>query len=214
MRERRKHFLVNKPLQFRYMAYISGTLFAVSLVIIINLYFGIWGNILDAFSNEEIRNNLLTASRIVEYEKARITSKGGEAPLAFFKQAEKLSRHQQEVFRDILNETNRKLTLQFLALLILIAWASIYLTHKIAGPMYRFHIALSTLSQGNLTTRIRLRRGDEGQDVAGQFNRTAESFDHFVCRLKNIARENKSDPQRMAEHLNAELSKIKSSVDI
>ena len=214
MRERRKHFLINKSLQFRYMIYISATLFVVSIAIMISLYFGIWGGVLDAFSNDQIRNDLLTASRMVEYEKARITSQEKPSPsLSFFKQAEKLSNHQREAFKNILDETNRKLLKRFLFLLILIAWASIYITHKIAGPLYRIHTVLGELGRGNLTVRARLRKSDQVQSLASQFNQAAEFLDHFFCRLKNILRENKNDSRRLHERMEDELSKIKSSVD-
>lgn len=214
MRERRKHFLINKSLQFRYMLYISLTLFIVSMAIMISLYFGIWGGILDAFSNDQIRNDLLTASRMVEYEKARITSEEKSNPsLSFFKQAEKLSNHQREAFKNILDETNHKLLKRFLFLLVLIAWASIYITHKIAGPLYRIHVVLRELGRGNLTVRAHLRKGDQVQFLASQFNQAAEFLDHSFCRLKNILQENKNNPKRLSERMDEELSKIRSSVD-
>jgi methyl-accepting chemotaxis protein len=215
MKERRKHFLINKPLQFRYMAYMALTLLVVSIAVTVSLYFGIWSGVLDAFSDEQIRTDLLTASRIVEYEKARLTSHHDDnLPLSFFRQTEKMSAHQREVFKGILDQTNRKLMTRFLLLMILITWASIYLTHKIAGPLYRFHVGLSEIGQGNLTTRIRLRKGDEAQAVAKQFNRTTEYLDHFVCRLKNIIRENKADSKHMTDRLDEELAKVKTSVDL
>jgi methyl-accepting chemotaxis protein len=215
MKERRKHFLINKPLQFRYMAYIAAMLIVVSSAMMASLYFGIWSGVLDAFSDKQVQNDLLTASRIVEYEKARLSSSQDvDLPLGFFKQSEKMSLHQREVFKNILNQTNRKLFLRIFLLFALIVWASVYLTHKIAGPLYRFHAGLSELSNGNMTVRIHLRKADEGQFVGKQFNRTAESLDHFLCRLKNIIRENKADPKHMTDRLNEELGKIKTSVDL
>ncbi|MFA7000768.1 MAG: hypothetical protein WC352_01295 [Candidatus Omnitrophota bacterium] len=215
MTERRKHFLINKPLQFRYMGYMALMLFSVATAVTLSLYFGIWSGVLDAFSDDQIRNDLLTASRIVEYEKARLTSDHAEtAPIAFFRQTEKMSSHQRQVFKNILDQTNRKLMGRFLLLLLLITWASVYLTHKIAGPLYRFHVSLTDLGTGNLTTRIRLRRADEAKAVAQQFNHTAEFLDHFVCRLKNILREHKADPKELTDRLNEELAKLKTSVDL
>lgn len=211
---RRRKFLINRPLQFRYMAYITITLAIVSAIVIANLYFGIWGNILSAFSDEQIRNDLLTASRVVEYEKARLSSQGAvDQPLSFFREAERLSQHQQEVFKDILADTNKQLMPKFLLLLVLITWASIYLTHKIAGPLYRFTQSLRELSDGNLKVRVKLRTGDEGKDVANQFNLAAETLDRSVSRLKNIVKENKSNPDQLISRLEEELDKLKSSVD-
>jgi len=184
------------------------------VIVVANLYFGIWGGVLDAFSDQKIQSDLLTASRMVEYEKARLTSQTPDKkPLGFFREAEKLSHHQQEIFKRILKDTNRKLLPKYFLLFILITWASIYLTHKIAGPLYRFSLGLHDLGQGNLKTRIRLRRGDEAQSVANEFNLTAETMDRSISSMKNIIRKDRSDPDRMTQRLEEELKKFQSSVD-
>ena len=212
MKERRSHFLINKPLQFRYMAYITATLFIVSSIIIFSLYFGIWGGILDAFSNEQIRNDLLIATRLTEYETARIQTQAPSA-LSFFRQAEKLGHRQQEIFKQILDETNKKLLPKFFLLLAMIAWGSIYLSHKIAGPLYRFQVSLEEIDRGNLRTRIHLRESDEAQFLGTRFNQTIENLDFTFSRIKNIISENESNPSRMSARLKEELAKIKTSAD-
>jgi len=215
MKERRKHFLINKPLQFRYMAFITLTLMAISAVALVSLYIGIWGGVLDSFSDERVRNDLLIASRLTQYEQARIPSEQDNelSPLTFFKQAEKLSLRQQEVFKDILNETNRKLVTKLIILFLFIAWGSIYISHKIAGPLYRFHATLADIKAGNMTVRIHLRKFDEGQPLAKDFNMTIEHLDFIFSQMKNILRENESNPTRMASRLKEELSRIKTSAD-
>ena len=216
MKERRKHVLINKPLQFRYMAYLVFPLTIVSAVTILSLYIGIWGSVLDAFSNEIIRNDLLIASRLTEYEQARMPVPAKEEPasaLSFFRQTEKLSLRQREIFRDILNETNRQLIPKFLLLLFFIAWGSIYLSHKVAGPLYRFNITLSEIEKGDLRIRIHLRKFDEARYIAEHFNRTLENLDFTFSRLKNIIRENEANPERMTARLKEELAKIKTSAD-
>ena len=214
MKERRSHFLINRPLQLRYMAYITLTLLTVVLLVGTNLYFGIWGGILDAFSNESIRNDLLTASRLTQYEEARITNATpSPEPLAYFKQAEKLSQRQREIFKEILNETNRKLLPKFLLLVFLLAWGTIYLSHRIAGPIYRVHRSLEEIGRGNLQIRIFLRKYDEAQFLSAGFNEALEKLDASLSRVKTIMRENESNPSRMVEDLKKELSNIKTSAD-
>lgn len=213
-RNRRRQYFINKPLQIRYMAYITATLFSVAAVLLISLYFGIWGGLLDAFSNEKIRNDLLIATRLTEYEVARVTP---EAPppmaLAVFKQTQKLSEHQREVFKNILDDTNKKMVPKFILVIFLIGWGSVYLSHKIAGPLYRFQVGLDEIDKGNLQTRITLRKGDEGQFIADKFNQTAENLDFTFARLKNIVAENEGNPERMTMRIKQELSKIKTSSD-
>lgn len=214
MKNRRKKFLIDKPLQFRYMASIAAALLLVSSAIILSLYFGIWGGVLDAFSDEKLREDLLTASRLTAYERARI-AETPEAPSALdlFKQAEKLSIRQREVFKGILDRTHRALLEKLLLLLLLIAWGSIYLSHKIAGPLYRFQTGLNALGQGDLSARIHLRKFDEAQSLAVKMNEALEDLDQRISRLKRILQGQASDPQRLKSLLHEELSKLKTSVD-
>ena len=215
MSERRRHLLINKPLQLRYMAYLTGILFFAAAVILAHLYLGIWGGVLEAFTDVRIRNDLVQALRITDYEEARIPEDpaAAAAPLSFFKEAEKLSLREQEVFKEILDQTNKKLVPKLLLLLTFIVFGSIYLSHKIAGPLYRFYVGLAEVGKGNLRTRIHLRKLDEAHPIAARFNRDIESLDFTLSRIKNIVRENDSNPERMKTRLQEELSKIKTSAD-
>ena len=213
IQNRRRHFFINKPLQTRYMVYVTAILFVVTSVIILSLYFGIWGGVLDAFSNASIREDLLIATRLTQYEDARLPQDKTPSALTFFKQAEKLSLRQREIFKSILDQTNQKLVTLFVFLLGFIAWGSVFLSHKIAGPLYRFEATLKQIEKGDLATRVKLRKFDEAQFVADHFNETIENLDFTFGRLKNIIRENEANPERMKSRLLEELSKFKTSAD-
>ena len=103
MTYRRSQFLINKPLQFRYMAYLTATLLIIAAVSLLGLYVGIWVGVLDAFSDKRVRDDLLIASRLTQYEEARIpdTAGGGFSALSFFKQSEKLSPPHPAIFTNI-----------------------------------------------------------------------------------------------------------------
>ena len=211
-KNRRTKFLINKPLQFRYMAYIGSALLVVSFIALLNLYFGIWGGVLDAFSDEKIQQDLLTASRLAEYDAARLpqaSSPSGTLP--FFKQAEKLSLRQREIFKEILDRSNRKLTQKLLLLLLLITWGTIYISHKIAGPLYRFEKSLEAWDGGDLRTRIHLRKYDEAQFLADKFNRTLGRLDEKIGRLKSSLEDPALKPEELRRRLQKELSEIKTT---
>ena len=212
-KNRRKHFLINKPLQFRYMFYFVFTLLVVSGVTGLSFYYGVWSGVFESFSDDKVQNDLIMAARLTQYEEAR-TPKGEPTAdaVSFFKQAGKLSLRQREIFNDILNETNRKLLPKFLILLFFIGWASIFLSHKIAGPIYRLQKGLEDLGKRNLQTRIYFRKHDEAAFISTSFNGAVESLDNSLIRIKNIAK-NESDPEQFAKRIKAELSKIKTSAD-
>ena len=216
-KERRRHFLINKPLQFRYMLTISAILLIVIFVSLANLYFGIWSEVVNAFSDTQIQNDLLTAARLQQYEEARVSplappEESSTSP-SLFRQVERLSDRQLEIFKTILDQTNRALLAKLLPLLILITVGTIFLSHKIAGPLYRFETILYQMALGDFSVRCHLRKFDEAKSVSQAFNRTLDSLDYKISQLKRVVREDEKDPPRLLLRLREKLSEFKTSAN-
>ena len=210
---RRKNFFINKPLQTRFMLAVIVPLLLINLVAFIGLYFGIWAKVLDSFSDEQTRNDMLTASRIVEYDQAHHPEiQAGISSLTFLKQTEKLSQRQREVFGRILSETNRSLFWKFSLLLVLIAFGTIFISHKIAGPLYRLSDASREIEKGNFRARVALRKMDEGHSVAQEFNHAMESTDRLLSNLKSIA--NESDAPQALARIKEKLATLQTGADV
>ena len=96
-------------------------------------------------------------------------------------------------------------------LLISIGVGSIFLTHKIAGPLFKFGQYFQELAKGNLSIRIRLRKFDEARNLELRFNEMAAALDASVSKMKRIARET---PREVTiEELKKELVKLKTTSD-
>lgn len=52
----------------------------------------------------------------------------------------------------------------------------VILSHRTAGPLYHFKRVFSEVRSGNLQARVRLRPGDDFQDVAGSFNEMMDAI--------------------------------------
>ncbi len=52
----------------------------------------------------------------------------------------------------------------------LVVIASIFITHRVAGPLFRFERTLEEMKNGNFNSEIRLRSKDEAKEVARMFN--------------------------------------------
>jgi HAMP domain-containing protein len=66
------------------------------------------------------------------------------------------------------------------ALVVLIPTAavfSIFLTHRLAGPLFRIEQTARELIRGNLALRIRLRKGDELHELAGLLNEGLDTLE-------------------------------------
>ena len=65
-------------------------------------------------------------------------------------------------------------------------------SHKIAGPMFRFEKDINRISQGDLKSRIHIRKGDQFQELAVSLN---HMIDALADRIR-IVRESSDDQLR------------------
>ncbi len=113
-----------------------------------------------------------------------------------------------------------------IGLIIFSAFLSIYLTHRLAGPLYRIEKSAKEMAEGNLALRIRLREKDELQELAETLNQVAQNLDQTLqkigehdaaaqgalSRLTNTLKASPSSNSEMREQLQiaqAESEKIK-----
>jgi methyl-accepting chemotaxis protein len=64
--------------------------------------------------------------------------------------------------------------------LVGICWVSLVISHRIAGPVYRFERSAEDVAKGDLTSKIFLREGDELGDLREGFNTMVESLNQKV----------------------------------
>jgi len=65
---------------------------------------------------------------------------------------------------------------------LLVALAAMFLTHRFAGPVYRFEKSLEEMLKGNFNFEIRLRSSDEAKELAQMLN-------EFNARLSSQLKE-------------------------
>ena len=76
----------------------------------------------------------------------------------------------------IVNSVNFRILISIIVISPLVGCLGIYLSHKIAGPIYRIEKSLSTMAAGDLSSHITLRRGDEMISLADSVNRLTDSL--------------------------------------
>lgn len=91
---------------------------------------------------------------------------------------------------------------------------TLFVSHKIAGPLYRFKKVIQALGEGDFSSEFRIRRLDQLQDVADTLNKMIakirtelkalkDNFFSFKERLDNISE------QEVVEHKRSYLSELK-----
>jgi methyl-accepting chemotaxis protein len=68
----------------------------------------------------------------------------------------------------------------------------ILLSHRIAGPLYRFEKDLGDIGYGDLTKRISLRKSDQLTDIKEALNSVVATFDERMGKVKSILLELKA----------------------
>ena len=94
-------------------------------------------------------------------------------------------------------------TALYLGLMLLI---SLYVSHRFAGPIYRFEKSCQSLSAGDLTHRVSLRTGDELIELQEEFNGMAASVQAMVQKDRNLA-------QRLSERIDEIVKRMPAGTD-
>ncbi|MDP3788928.1 MAG: methyl-accepting chemotaxis protein [Candidatus Omnitrophota bacterium] len=195
---RRTHYLIKSKFQLKYTLAIVAMLLAVMIVSGAGLYIGMWSSIIENFSQFKVSENLETAKRIAGYEEARY-KKGDFRLEKIFREAELLSAREQETLHNALNSVNRSLIPKVMILAVVIFVAGILISHRIAGPMYRFEKSAEGLRSGNLNVKFNVRKSDEMKDTAALLEQMVESLHKDIAEVKELA--TKGDTIKISEIL-------------
>ena len=189
---KRTHYLINKKFQLKYTIAMVAMVMAVMLVTGIGLYVGMWSSIIENFSQFKVSENLETAKRIAGYEEARY-NKGDFRLEKIFREAQLLSVTEKDTLHNALKSVNRSLVPKVIILIAIIFLAGIFVSHRIAGPMYRFEKSAEAISKGDLSVNFNIRKSDEMHQTAVTLEEMVESFRKDIKDIKDLAREGDID---------------------
>jgi methyl-accepting chemotaxis protein len=72
---------------------------------------------------------------------------------------------------------------------IAIAVAALFLSHRVAGPFFRFEKSLEEMMAGDISGRIQLRKNDEGKRLAEKINGLADMMAVSLGEIRQDAEE-------------------------
>lgn len=79
---------------------------------------------------------------------------------------------------------------------------SLFFSHFVAGPIYRFQKILEEMQNGKLNVHVQLRKHDELKDVANSFNQALSSLRHRVRKERESIISAVEKAQPLMEKLN------------
>lgn len=136
--------------------------------------------------------------------------------------AEKLSNvYPQARVVPLLNMINYRTLMHMLLLIPVVAFIGTYLSHKIAGPVYRLERYLTDMAAGKLTSHITLRKGDEFTGVADKINDLTDSLrvtlssqrtslDKIMSELEAVKK--MADSRASIQDIDANIDKINNEI--
>jgi len=105
----------------------------------------------------------------------------------------------KEFRRNLLNSLLWVFGIGVMLVIIQVVLLTIFFSHKVAGPVYRFEKVCHNIIDGNYTDQIQLRRGDEMKNLAVLFN---EALRMTRLRLIAFKDKNSSDFEEISSTLN------------
>ncbi len=80
---------------------------------------------------------------------------------------------------------------------------SFFVTHRLAGPLYRLEKIAKEVQGGDLSLRIRLRDGDDLQELAEAFNQTVITIDQALAQIRGLRDSERKSLQRCLDEMRA-----------
>lgn len=66
---------------------------------------------------------------------------------------------------------------------LIVIFVTLYISHKIAGPMFRFEKEIQIIAQGNLSSMIVLRKKDQVKEMADSLNQMTKSLNKKISEI-------------------------------
>ncbi|MCK5306233.1 MAG: methyl-accepting chemotaxis protein [Candidatus Omnitrophica bacterium] len=215
---RRRQYLIKPVFQLKISSIIGITLLIATFITAATLYFNILNSVLPEFSTDKLKMRINTAADIRQRQVARYSAgirEEREFDMFFPETAKMLSDYERGVVMEILYEVNQKLVPWIFVLLGLIISFSIFLTHRIAGPVYRFEETMKRFIKGDMDVRIHLRWADEFQRLAKLINEAISSFSQREKMAKDLLKKIADVNQNLkknAAQLSSATEKIKGPI--
>lgn len=184
----RTHFFIDRKFQGRYMLTMLIPMLILLAFMLITLYMA-------------TQTLLSTTVRIIKNDvESKIAIELQDSPDPSIEQYRAVVTGLKEYFRSFSTNKEFKRSLMVsllwvfgtgvLLVIIQIVLLTIFFSHKVAGPVFRFEKTCHNMIQGDYTNNIHLRRGDEMQNLALLLNEVNNVTRERMCALRDIADEN------------------------
>jgi methyl-accepting chemotaxis protein len=169
----RRNYFINKGFQLRFGFLIFVTTFVISVIAVWTTYITTWHEISSQIQGESFHEQINAV-----YEK----NPGGERNAAMINAVVVVE------FAEIFDRVSSALVLRLLVGAFVLFVLSIFISHKIAGPLFRIENAAHSLLAGDLSVDLgKLRAGDELAELSRAINAAIAKIRTLMIRYRDMA---------------------------
>ena len=193
----RKHFFINRKLQGRYMFTFLIPMLIMLLFMVATLYFAADSIVKTAASivREDVQNIISLHMQDAETPSIDIYKVCINEINRYIRDFSENSKYRSVVTTSLLWVFGAGIFI----VIIQIALLTIFYSHRIAGPLYRFEMVCHNIIEGKYTDIISLRKGDEMKNLARLLNDAIEKTRKRFGDLKESS--GKEDQQKIFDYL-------------
>jgi nitrogen fixation/metabolism regulation signal transduction histidine kinase len=176
----RKHFFIDRKLQGRYMLTLLVPMLILLLFFLVTLYFA--SQSIVSTTTNIIKEDVESKTELTFQDQA---NPAVEAYLADIKNYLREFSSDAKYRRAVLERLLLIFGAGILIIVVQIALLTVFFSHKLAGPIYRFEKVCNNMIDGNYTEKIYLRKGDEMQNLARLFNNVISLSGERLAALRD-----------------------------
>lgn len=164
----RKHYLIDRKFQGRYMLTFFVPMIIMLAFMLFTLYFAA-KTVIDT-TNRIVKQDIENTIALELQDQTSPSVERYQALIDDISSYIKAFSQSKKVKHKMLSTLLLVFGIGIFIVIIQIVFMTIFFSHKVAGPVYRFETVCHNIIQGKYTDQIKLRKGDEMQNLSGLFN--------------------------------------------
>lgn len=186
---KRKHYFIDRKFQGRYMVTFFIPMMIMLCFMLGTLYFAAQ-TIVDTTTrmlSQDVENTITLALQ----DNANPSTAQYKTVLADISHSIKMFSRSKKLKREMLSTLLWVFGAGLFIVIVQIVAMTIFFSHKVAGPVYRFERSLHECIEGRYDGSVHLRQGDELQNLAGLFNSVLQTTRQRMLGLINAESDEK-----------------------
>ncbi|MFP4012664.1 MAG: hypothetical protein ACLFVQ_01135 [Chitinispirillaceae bacterium] len=178
----RKHFFIDRKLQGRYMLTFLIPMLVMLVFMIVTLYFA--SQAIFSTTTRIMKRDIENTIAVQLQDQATPSVDQYKGLVQMLKQNVRMFASSDDLRRELMVNLLWVFGTGLLLVVIQMVLLTIFFSHKLAGPIFRFEKVCHNMIAGNYTDHIKLRKGDQLQNLANLINEAVRVTNERITALE------------------------------